>query len=127
MEHKQNIILASEEGGAESEEEELDLLEMKPRQVKSEVESLVKELDSHLRSSSSNLEQESVEAASSSLLKYARFTWQNTEEKVSPKVYAGFLSGGLPSIAKTLWELKAKEKIDLDDKLKHPHFAKVKH
>ena len=128
MEQKQNIILASEEvGDAESEEEELDLHEKKPRQVKSEVESLVKELSSHLREHPLNLEQESVATASNTLLKYAHFTWENTEEKMSSKIYAGFLCGGLPSIAKTLWEVKAKEKIDLDDKLKHPHFAKVKH
>lgn len=116
------------EDEADNVEEDLDLSRKKPKQVKSDVESLVKEFGGDLRTcqSQANLEHERLAIASETLVKYARFTWENSGEKVSRKVYAGLLYGGLPAIMRLLWDVKSDQKIDLDDDLRHHIFAKVK-
>lgn len=107
----------------EIEEEIPNLNDKKPVQVKQEVEKFMKELNGNL--SIGHFDKEQTLKISSELLKYARFTWENSNEDISKKIYSGMSKSGFAELVKILWDLKTKEQVNLDDPKKHANFATV--
>ena len=110
----------------ETEEEIPDLSQKESIRVKEEVKKLVKDLKG-----STNIghfdKKESVKL-SKDLLNYVRFTWENeteNEKAISKEIYSGMSHAGFTDLVRALWNVKSKEKVDLDNQNNHANFSLV--
>ena len=110
----------------ETEEKIPDLNQMEPINVKEEVEKLVKELKG--TTNIGHFEKKESVKLSKDLLNYVRLTWENETENqkaISKEIYSGMSHAGFMDLVKTIWNVKSKEKVDLDNQNNHANFSLV--
>ena len=109
---------------AEEEEQVPNLSDKTPIQVKKDVEKLMKDLKGSLHFG--HFDKTQTVNTSNELLKYVRYTREYEDEiDISKKIYSGMSKAGISELVKALWDVKTKEKVNLDDPKKHAKFSKV--
>lgn len=110
----------------EVEEEIPDLSQKKPSRVKEEVVKLLKDLKG--TKTIEHFDKADTPKLSKTLLNYVRFTWESETEKekaISKEIYSGMSQGGFTELVKLLWDIKSKEKVDLDSTKNRLNFSLV--